>query len=272
MKQADATLRFGFGRNWRRYLARLDDSRIAEAEASLVEALGEGYLKDKNVLDIGSGSGLFSLAALRLDAGRIHAFDYDRDSVASTAEVKRRYAPENDAWQIEQGSVLDAAYMKGLGRFDLVYAWGVLHHTGDLWRALEAASDAVGEDGRLLVAIYNDQGWISRYWTSVKRAYNSNDILRWLVVAVHAPYLLGVRYLVRLLTGRRRVERGMTLWHDMLDWLGGYPFEVASPSAVEAFMAKRGFTLTWSKLVGRRHGANQYVFARRSRDAGSVTA
>jgi 2-polyprenyl-6-hydroxyphenyl methylase/3-demethylubiquinone-9 3-methyltransferase len=261
--QADAGLRFGFGRNWRHYLSTLDADRIAEAERSLLEALGGRDLAGRSVLDIGSGSGLFSLAALRLGAARVQAFDYDPDSVAATAEVKRRFAPETGSWRIEQGSVLDRDYLRALGAFDLVYAWGVLHHTGDQWRALANAADAVAEGGRLYVALYNDQGRISRYWSVVKRAYNSGAPLRWTVIAVHAPYLLGLRFLARALTGRLRLERGMSLWHDMLDWLGGYPFEVATPAAVEGFLQARGFTLTWSRLVGRRHGANQYVFQRR---------
>jgi 2-polyprenyl-6-hydroxyphenyl methylase/3-demethylubiquinone-9 3-methyltransferase len=83
------------------------------------------------------------------------------------------------------------------------------------------------------------------------------------MTGLHFPYLVGARFAVRALTGRHRLERGLALRHDMVDWLGGYPFEVATPAAVEGFLEARGFTLTWSRLVGRRHGANQYVFQRR---------
>src|SRR5213592_354584 len=96
--------RFEFGDNWRRFLDVVDDARIAAAERSLEEMLGRGSLADKRFLDIGSGSGLFSLAARRLGARRVHSFDYDPQSVACTRELRRRYLPEDPAWTIERGS------------------------------------------------------------------------------------------------------------------------------------------------------------------------
>src|SRR5918911_286314 len=120
--------RFEFGRNWAKFLALLNEQRIADAENSLRQMLECEDLKGRSFLDIGSGSGLFSLAARRLGA-RVHSFDYDPHSVACTMELRRRFCPEDAAWTVETGSALDADYLKRLGRFDVVYSWGVLHHT-----------------------------------------------------------------------------------------------------------------------------------------------
>src|SRR3954453_10925637 len=127
--------RFEFGENWARFLAVVDESRIVEAERSLREMLGVERLDGRSFLDIGSGSGLFSLAAVRLGAERVHSFDFDPSSVGCTLELRRRYGADAD-WAVEQGSALDTAYLARLGTFDVVYSWGVLHHTGDMWRAL----------------------------------------------------------------------------------------------------------------------------------------
>ena len=117
--------RFEFGKNWTRFLAALDDGRIARAEESLREMLETSGLEGRSFLDIGSGSGLFSLAARRLGA-RVHSVDYDPDSVACTKELRRRYFPGDQEWIIEEGSALDENYIKSLGAFDVVYSWGVL--------------------------------------------------------------------------------------------------------------------------------------------------
>lgn len=258
--------RFPFGENWRSFLSTLDEQRIRRAEAALVEMLGVEDLGGRRFLDIGSGSGLSSLAARRLGA-RVHSFDYDPESVACTDGLRQRYfpedgGPEDGSWIVEPGSVLDSGYMGSLGGFDIVYTWGVLHHTGELWRALGNAAAAVAPSGLLYVAIYNDQGWISGYWLLVKRLYNRNRLLRALMIVLHAPYQLGLRSLVRLARRQTRLERGMSLWHDMLDWLGGYPFEVANPGAVAAFCRDRGLRLVKAKTCGRRHGCNDFIFER----------
>ena len=153
--------RFEFGKNWARFLALLDDERIARAEQSLKTMLEVESLEGKSFLDIGSGSGLFSLAARRLGA-RVHSFDYDPNSAACTQELRRRYFPGDERWKVEEGSALDAGYVRSLGQFDVVYSWGVLHHTGRMWDALDNARLPVAPGGRLFVAIYNDQGSRSR--------------------------------------------------------------------------------------------------------------
>src|SRR3989442_380427 len=112
--------RFRFGRNWARFLAVLDEERIAAAENSLREMLELNDLQGRSFLDAGSGSGLFSLAAKRLGASRVHSFDYDADSVGCTRELKRRFFPNDAGWTIEAGSVLDTGYMGTLGTFDVV--------------------------------------------------------------------------------------------------------------------------------------------------------
>jgi 2-polyprenyl-6-hydroxyphenyl methylase/3-demethylubiquinone-9 3-methyltransferase len=258
--------RFEFGRNWQQFAAKVTPERIADAEESLRSMLHMRELAGQRFLDVGCGSGLFSLAARRLGA-IVHSFDFDRLSVAAAIELRGRFFPEDRQWNIEYGSVLDRSYLESLGHFDVVYAWGVLHHTGALWDALANAVSCVEERGSLFVAIYNDQGWTSRYWTGVKRLYNYQCWTRPILVGLHAPYLIAVPSVVRSLTGRpAKADRGMSLWHDLVDWLGGWPFEVARPDEIAGFMSRCGLVMTGQRLCGRRQGCNQFVFQRVSSD------
>lgn len=124
----------------------LDDDRVRLAESSLREMLGVKNMEGKRFLDIGSGSGLFSLAARRMGA-KVHSFDYDPQSVACTAELRRRFFPDDSDWVVAQGSALDTRYLSTLGIFDIVYSWGVLHHTDAMWLGIENAINRVAGGG-----------------------------------------------------------------------------------------------------------------------------
>jgi len=193
--------------------------------------------------------------------------------VACTAELRRRYFADDRDWVVERGSALDSDYVRSLGSFDVVYSWGVLHHTGDMWRGLENAQIPVPVGGRLFVAIYNDTGTQSSRWKVIKRTYNQlpAPFRTLFAILVSAPQEL--KSLTRAVLRLRPQEyvrtwtqydpaRGMSHWHDIVDWVGGYPYEVATPEQIFDFYQARGFTLTRMKCGGVGLGCNEFVFVR----------
>jgi 2-polyprenyl-6-hydroxyphenyl methylase/3-demethylubiquinone-9 3-methyltransferase len=255
--------RFAFGANWRAFVDTVDETRIQTATESLTRALHSPDLAGRSFLDVGCGSGLFSVAAHRLGA-QVRSFDFDAESVAAATELRTRFT--RDAWwPIEQGSILDERYVARLGQHDVVYSWGVLHHTGNLWRAVDLASGLVKPGGLLFVSIYNDQGLRSRIWRRVKRRYNrSGRAGRATIVLLSAGYLWRWRPLLRVIGcfrgGQPTRVRGMSARHDLVDWVGGYPFEVARPETVFEFLRDRGFELRHLKTCAGGLGCNEYVF------------
>ncbi|MFJ8720114.1 MULTISPECIES: class I SAM-dependent methyltransferase [unclassified Streptomyces] len=231
----------------------------------------------RTFLDVGCGSGLFSLAAVRMGA-HVRSFDYDPDSVRAAQKVRQDFAPDS-RWTIERASILDAQFVRGLGQADIVYSWGVLHHTGALWSALEATCGLVAPGGTLYVSIYNDQGAESRVWTSVKRRYNASGAVARQLLLTGSLFYLGRRYPLQVAlrlakrvrgTSRGAVPRprGMSRKHDLVDWVGGFPFEVATPEEVFSFCRGRGFELRHLKTCKGGLGCNEFVFGLEAATAG----
>lgn len=257
--------RFAFGENWARYIKKITPEKIRVAEESLQSKLGS--IKDKSFLDIGSGSGLFSLAARNLGA-QVVSFDYDQESVSCTQNLKDRFYPSDVNWRIFQGSVLDTYLLEELGLFDIVYSWGVLHHTGQMWKAMDNATARVKEGGLFYISIYNDQGTYSARWKRLKKLYLT--IYPKLQPAFAASVLFFrelkpfIGHLMRLNSpvayfDSKKQDRGMSFWTDWLDWIGGYPFEVAKPEEVFEFCKKRGFTLIFFTTNRGEASCNEFV-------------
>ncbi len=257
--------RFQFGKNWQRFLRLLNEERIQQAQSSLQAMLGVSSLAGKRFLDAGSGSGIMSLAANRLGA-RVHSFDFDPQSVACTTELRSRFGIGSE-WSVEEASVLDADYLRSLGEFDVVYSWGVLHHTGAMWQALDNITIPLAPTGTLFVAIYNDQGAKSQMWKRVKRAYCSGPFGRAVVSAIFVPAFALEGLAVDVVHGDNPLKRytdpartrGMSVVYDWFDWLGGYPFEVARPEEIFALYHDKGFTL--ERMITGSSGCNQFVFS-----------
>ncbi len=272
--------KFSFGANWQSFLNRaLTPERINDAVNSLRSFFGGNDLEGRTFLDIGCGSGLFSLAARKLGA-RVHSFDLDPLSIACTEELRKRFSPDDEKWTTERGNVLDVDYLNSLGQFDIVYSWGVLHHTGAMWQALENVIPLVPEGGKLFISIYNDQGRMSHCWAALKKFYNlSSKPVRISVVLMVGTLWFIRSALVRLVQfqnplpfsewAEKKKGRGMSLWHDLVDWVGGYPFEVAKPEEIFDFFRERGFALTRLKTRGGKSGCNEFLFLRSSAQNGS---
>jgi 2-polyprenyl-3-methyl-5-hydroxy-6-metoxy-1,4-benzoquinol methylase len=263
--------RFEFGSNWSRFLSLVDEERIQKAEDSLRQMLNRTDLRGLSFLDVGSGSGLFSLAARRLGA-RVRSFDYDPKSVACTNELRRRYFPDDPDWVVGEGSILDADFVRNLGTFDVVYSWGVLHHTGEMWGALERVGQAVAPGGLLFIAIYNDMGTQTTRWRALKRMYVRlpRALQPVFAAVVSLPQelksagraVLSGRPMdyIRTWTGYR-ANRGMSKWRDIVDWVGGYPYEAAKPDVMFNFFKTRSYSLESMRCLGGL-GCNEFVFRR----------
>ncbi len=232
---------FTFGKNWQRFLRSYTPERQKIASECLLSFLQMSDLKGKSFLDIGCGSGIHSAAAFLAGAERVYSFDYDRDSVAATEQLRKHHgSPTN--WTVTQGSVLDETFMRNFSTFDVVYAWGMLHHTGDQWQAMRNATLPLGQQSRLYIALYAKEAYTDwQHWIEVKRRYNAASKVRKILMEIHYIWktILG-RKILNIFTLPKIIwqyqhSRGMDFMTDVRDWLGGWPTEFSSVPEVMDF-------------------------------------
>jgi len=264
--------RFEFGENWKSFLRNVDESHIEEAIADVRDVYDIEHMENSRFLDIGCGSGMFSLAAHRLGAAEVVSLDYDEQAVECCRQL-RDEEEEVGNWSVTQGDILDEDFVRSLGDFDYVYCWGVAHHTGDLWKAVDNTVTTVAERGQLCLGIYNrvEEGvYDSHTALKIKRLYNwLPDPLRKLMVYGYAGAHLSLRTVLKREDPIKYVNsygddnRGMDYWHDVKDWLGGLPFEFASPEEVEDYFDTNHPSFDHRKTIvrgNRPETVNVYVF------------
>lgn len=260
---------FAFGENWASYSKLVTERQIEEATQGL-RRLISGDLSGKRFLDVGCGSGIHALAALRLGAAEVVAIDRDPDSVATTRKMLEAHAA-GKSWRVLERSVFDLD-SPTVGKFDVVYSWGVLHHTGDMCGALRIAAALVAPGGEFVFALYR-RTRLCWFWKLEKRWYAGagpfgQRIARTLFIGLFRlifPVLnrQSFHQYVKNYSGRR----GMDYYHDVHDWLGGWPYESISADGVRRLMEQIGMREIRTFVRSRRKlglfgsGCDEYVYA-----------
>ena len=266
---AEQGMRFGFGKNWKNYIKKYySEERLEIAREHLLNFLHLDNLQGKSFLDIGCGSGLHSLAALRSGAAQIVSFDFDQDSVDTTKQLKE-YAGNPSHWTVLQGSILDDQFLKTLAPADIVYSWGVLHHTGAMWQAMDNTVQLMKDTALLYIALYDYDIQVNppaEFWLEVKQRYNRGS---WLIKRRMELWYIwefvlyknwrAVPELIGRVTGYKQ-SRGMAFFTDVRDWLGGWPMEFAKREDVKQWAEKTGLDMATIK-TGEAN--TEYLFKRK---------
>jgi len=251
-------IRFNFGKNWKNFLRKIDDNKINLAMASLNNLLGYN-LKNKSFLDIGSGSGIFSLAARKLNM-KVYSIDIDPESIKCTKALKNKYFRHDKDWTIKKISLLSKNFKQKINKnYKYIYCWGVAHHTGNMYQSFKKIISISQTKTKLVLAIYNKQFLKSYLWLKIKYLFNLNVFFKLLFILFFFPYFFLIRTILHKIKNKKDA-RGMNNWNDMIDWLGGYPYQFEKPSIIINFFKKNNFKLIKKNLCGDNLGCNEFVF------------
>ncbi len=263
---------FSFGKNWKDFLNKLTDERIDEAIKSLKFFLGKDSLEGLSFVDIGCGSGLFSLSAKKLGVKKLISMDVDDSSVECARYLKNKYYSNSKSWEIFKGSALDKDFIASLGKFDIVYSWGVLHHTGDMWRAIKNVELLLNENSVLYLALYNEKTGIqsSRFWEKVKKIYSKGNIFIKKIIEFLYIIQFFIKGFIKLENRLNYIKnykskRGMNWWNDVKDWLGGYPYEYAKVKVVCDYFENKGYKVLKTKDCKNGTGCNEFLIKKSSK-------
>ncbi len=258
---------FDFGANWKRYsLNALTNDRVEEARADfslLTEGIG---LESKTFLDVGFGQGLISLTAASAGAS-VYSLDVNPRCLEALKITGQFFDPwASQKLDLTVGSILSDDTVtrlleKNKSGYDVVHAWGVLHHTGDLKQAFSNCVKLLDRRGHLIVAIYN-RHWSSPLWKMIKRLYCAVPVIaQKAFVGIFTPIIFLAKFLV---TGKNPMttQRGMDFFVDIVDWVGGYPYEYASVEEMQELGNVHGLELERVRKAFVPTGCNEFVFVR----------
>ena len=254
---------FDFGKNWRAFCDNaLDEKRFASAFESLEQLIPAGRIKGSSFLDIGCGSGIFAIAASLAGARKVIGIDMSKESIETSTGNKQRFAAQNDV-SFHHKSIFDPDVPQ-LGNFDIVYSWGALHHTGDMYRAIDIACGLVEPGSLFVVAIYN-RHWSCGIWKIVKWLYNkvpgfAQRLMVWIFYVVIAL----AKFIVTRRNPFRKKRRGMSFYYDVIDWIGGYPYEYASKEQIIRYLGNKGFVCIKFVAAPVPTGCNEFVFEKKA--------
>ena len=261
--------KFAFGKNWKAYLNVLlkkenYNNGIGLAKKDIITFANLKNLKNKTFIDIGCGSGLSSLVARKIGA-EVFSLDVDQNSIDCTKFLKSKFFKNDSKWKIKKLSILNSKNIKNIKKHDYVYSWGVLHHTGNLNLALKNTELLCKKNGVIHLALYNDQGRKSKRWLFIKKLYvNNNIIIKKILEIFFYPFFVLKPYLKILFLGQSNLrKRGMGHYIDMIDWIGGYPFEPTKPEKIIKFFLDKKYDLINLKTCGAGHGNNEYLFKKK---------
>jgi 2-polyprenyl-6-hydroxyphenyl methylase/3-demethylubiquinone-9 3-methyltransferase len=138
-----------------------------------------------------------------------------------------------------------------------------------MWEAMSNALGCVAPNGKALIALYSRPRFAPMQ-VAMKRLYNgsSNSLFRMTLKLLWATLWLSMELVgarrnpVRFVRDYAALNRGMSFWRDVEDWVGGWPFEFASASQV-AERLPAGYAIE-RQNIAPRGACSEYLIARRA--------
>lgn len=214
-------------------------------------------VKGKSVLDSGCGTGIFSIIFAKNGAGQVTGIDISPGSLGTAEGLKQKFGLSNA--RFEQQDMLHLPYPDAC--FDIVWAWGTVHHTTDPLGAIDGLIRVLKPGGSILLAIYKKTKvtWIHEAIrkTLVRTPRRSWNALAKIMAFFGTP-------IVWTFKRREKARQGETLSELILDWYFVPIRHYYKPDEIRTFLEGKGFKIeNYLAHSGRFNSSSNFIFKAR---------
>ena len=218
-----------YDRHWSTYVPNIEPCR-----EHVEMFFGEGEIEDKLVLDAGCGTAVFSFVFTEKGARDVVALDLTKRSLLEARMRTKRLG--SGKVHFVRATMLSLPF--GDEAFDVVWAWGAVHHTDRPWEALAELCRMVKIGGVLFLAVY-----LRTRLTWLHEAIRRGCVL--LPTCVHRPtaaiLALIAAPIVAVFKKREKSRKGETLRALVHDFYFTPVRHYTNPDNVTSFLRGRGF-------------------------------
>ncbi len=214
-------------------------------------------VKGKTVLDAGCGTGVFSIIFARNGAAKVTGIDISPGSLGTARGLKEKFGLANAEFQ--QQDMLHLSFRDA--SFDIVWAWGTVHHTTDPLGAITELIRVLKPGGSLFLAIYKQTSvtWIHEI---IRKTMIRTPRWSWNVLAKAGAFMLTP--VVFLFKRRQKSRKGEKLSELILDWYFVPIRHYYTPEEIRVFLERKKFRIEkYLAHSGRFNSSSNFIYKAR---------
>ena len=214
-------------------------------------------IEGKSVLDAGCGTGIFSIIFARNGAASVLGIDISEGSLETAKALKTKFDLENASFQKQD--MLDLPFADE--SFDIVWAWGTVHHTTDPFKAMSELIRVLRAEGSILLAVYT-RTRVTFLHEIIRKALVRTPRKTWKALSkILALVLSPVVYFFKK---REKSRKGEKLEELIMDWYFVPIRHYYYPEEIKVFLEEQGFTIEkYLPASGRFNSTSNFIYKAR---------
>ncbi|MFQ6082591.1 MAG: class I SAM-dependent methyltransferase [Candidatus Aminicenantia bacterium] len=234
---------------WTEYLPEYEAS-----QSHLELFFKDDEIVNRTILDAGCGTGIFTIIFANKGAKKVIGVDISEGSLNTGRELKEKFKLSNVEFQ--KDDMLNLSFKENT--FDIVWAWGTIHHTEDPYKAMEELIRVLKKDGIFFMALYKKTK-LTFIHEIIRRVLIKTPRKSWTILSKIMAFFLSP--IVFLFKKREKSRKGEKLEELILDWYFVPIRHYFYPERIKSFLEKRNFIIEkFLPASGRFNSTSNFIF------------